>query len=283
MRRSVMIYCLGIGILLCALVEIGFVLKEQENKQLQVTFLAVGQGDSILVRSPTGRHILIDGGPDATILRQIGAHMPWYDRSLDVVIATHPDLDHIGGLIDVFDRYHVGIFVHSSVQNDSSHMNILQHQVRTHDTQEIVAKRGMHIDIGDGAYLEVLSPDRAVPHVDTNAGCVVAKLTYRDTSFMLPCDAPKAIEEYLVYLDAEHLHATVLKAGHHGSKTASSATFVGFVDPQYVVFSRGCDNKYTFPHAEVVRLFERFGVPSFDTCIDGAVTFVSDGKEVRKQ
>ena len=117
--------------------------------------------------------------------------------------------------------------------------------------------------------------------METNLASVVGRLVYGNTSFMLTGDSPQAIEEYLVELDAERLKANVLKVGHHGSKTSSSPLFVGFVNPNFAVYSRGCDNSYGHPHADVVALFKRFEVETFDTCTDGTVTFISDGQAVK--
>ena len=130
-----------------------------------------------------------------------------------------------------------------------------------------------------------------MPGLETNTGSIVGRLIYGDTSFMLTGDSPKAIEEYLVKLDgstslaagANGLKSTVLKAGHHGSRTSSSLSFVGFVSPEYAVFSRGCDNSYGHPHEEVVAIMAKLGIPTFDTCLDGSVTFVSDGKTVTRR
>lgn len=251
---------------------------------LAVSFLDVGQGDAIFITAPSGRQVLIDGGPSAGVLRPLGTVMPWYDRSIDVVVATHPDADHITGLLDVLERYDVGLVERSSVQGDTPVWRTLEETIAADEkkgVRVVTAVRGQVIDLGGGAYLEVLSPDRSVPEVDTNLGCVVTRLVYGDTAFMLPCDAPQAIENYLVALDGKDLHADVLKAGHHGSKTSSSSLFVGYVDPQYAVYSRGCDNTYGMPHDEVVATFEKFTIPTLDTCTQGTITFESDGRTVR--
>jgi competence protein ComEC len=147
----------------------------------------------------------------------------------------------------------------------------------------LYARRGQIVDLGKGAYLEVLSPDRDVFNVDPNVGCIVTRLVYGETAFMLPCDATTPIEKYLAQLDGSALASDVLKAGHHGSDTSSSELFVGYVDPAYVVFSRGCDNRYGHPHEEVVERFKRFEIQTLDTCEDGTITFVSDGSTVRKR
>jgi competence protein ComEC len=251
---------------------------------LTVSFLNVGQGDAIYIESPSGRSVLIDGGPDAAVLREIGSIKPWFDRSIDVVIPTHPDADHITGLIDVLDRYRVSYVLQSSVLGHTPVWNTLEQTITAHSVyglRTITALRGEVINLGSGAYLEILSPDREVPNVDTNDGCVVTRLVYGSTSFMFPCDAPQSIERYLVYLDGSNLHSNVLKAGHHGSKTSSSALFVGFVAPEYAVFSRGCDNMYGFPHQETIGTFKWLMVPTLDTCVDGRITFESDKQKIR--
>lgn len=250
---------------------------------LTVSFLNIGQGDAILIEAPSGRTVLIDGGPDTSVLRELGAALPWYERSIDVVIATHPDADHITGLVDVLLRYRVPYIIQSSVRGDTPIWNTLESTIasdKKQGTTVITAMRGQVIDLGDGVYLQVLSPDRSVPDVDTNDGCVVTRLVYGATSFMLPCDAPSDIEDYLVYLDGKNLHSTVLKAGHHGSDTSSSPLFIGFVSPQYAVYSRGCNNKYGFPSPQTVATFKRFSIPTLDTCLNGTVTFTSDGQKV---
>jgi competence protein ComEC len=284
MRTSARI--VGVAIIVLTLASVGIwyaVVRADHHGILTVSFLSVGQGDAIVIEAPSGRKVLIDGGPDAGVLRQLGAVLPWYDRSIDVVIPTHPDADHITGLIDVLERYKASYVIQSSVLGSTPVWDTLERAIATSaqkGTQVLTARRGQVIDLGDGAYLEVLSPDRNVPHIDTNDGCVVTRLVYGTTSFMLSCDAPQHIEEYLAYLDGAGLHSDVLKAGHHGSKTSSSLLFVGLVNPTYAVYSRGCNNKYGFPHEETIATFRQFGIPTLDTCTDGNVTFESDGQKV---
>ena len=274
---------LGVAIVVVALVA-GLVwyaaLREDRHGMLTVSFLDIGQGDSIYIETPSGRQVLIDGGPDSMVLRRLSDVMSWYDRTIDVVIGTHPDADHIGGLIDVFKRYKVGMILQSSVLGSTVTWNVFEKGISAERARVFTAERGQVIDLGGGAHIEVLSPDRPVPNLETNTACVVAKLVYGDTSFMFSCDAPQAIENYLVGLDGAKLHSTVLKPGHHGSKTSTSPLWVGYVDPQYAVLSRGCDNKYGFPHQETLDTLAKFGVAVEDTCKQGTVTFISDGKVV---
>ena len=288
MRRSALVS--GIVVLILFALAIGIwyaVISEDRGGKLTVSFLNVGQGDAIFIDAPSGRQALIDGGRGRVVLRELARASPWWDRSIDVVVATHPDLDHIGGLPDVLARYRVGLVMRSSVLDEGSADSAAFDAAADAEAKQgaalLVAKRGQIIDLGGGASMEVLYPDRDVSGVETNAGSIVARLVYGETAFMLTGDAPQAIEEYLALLDGKELHSNVLKAGHHGSKTSSSALFVGFVNPNFGVFSRGCDNSYGHPHAEVVALFARFEILALDTCKDGAITFISDGTSVRRK
>ena len=305
MRRSRLLLGIMILVLLSLTVMIWYVAwREDRHGLLTVSFLDIGQGDSIYIDAPSGRQVLIDGGPNAAVLRTLAEVSPWWDRSVDLMIATHPDSDHIGGLIDVLARYKVGTIMESSVQGSTATWNTLEKEIHAEGSPVITATRGQIVDLGSTAstgstgspqaahaHLEILSPDRRVPNVDTNVGCVVMRLVYGATSFMLSCDAPQAIENYLVALDGStslttggsNLKSNVLKAGHHGSKTSSSPFFVGFVGPAFVVFSRGCDNKYGHPNQETIDTFARFNIPTLDTCTSGTITFVSDGQTVRRK
>lgn len=247
---------------------------------LTVSFLDVGQGDAIFIQSPSGAQVLIDGGPDRSVLRELARVMPWWDKTIDVVLATHPDADHVSGLVDVLERYRVSYILEPGVKGDTPQAESLLKAVANEDAVYTLARRGQVIDIGGGAHLEILFPDRDVSGMETNTASIVARAVYGETSFMLTGDAPDSIEKYLVQLDGKKLQSTVLKAGHHGSKTSSSLFFVGFVDPEYAVFSRGCDNTYGHPHQEVVELYNRFQIKKLDTCADGRVIFVSDGTAV---
>lgn len=256
---------------------------EDRRSLMTVSILDVGQGDAVFVDASSGAQVLIDGGPGSGVLRELAQVMPWYDHTIDVVIATHPDADHAGGLIDVLERYDVSTIVRSSVRGDTALFARLGEKFVDEDVQLVEARRGQVIDLGNDARLEILFPDRAVPDVETNVGCVVARLVYGETAFMLPCDTTKAVEEYLSRLDGERLKSNVLKAAHHGSKTSSSPIFVGYVAPEYAIYSRGCDNSYGHPHAQTIGTFARFEIPTLDTCEEGTITFVSDGQTVARK
>lgn len=253
------------------------------SRTLLVSFLDVGQGDAILIESPTGVQMLIDGGPDTSVLRELGKKLSFFDRSIDVVVETHPDQDHIAGLVDVLERYKVGVFIEPGVINDTPVSRALVSAVSEEKgIEHIIARRGMRLVLGGGAYADILFPDRDVSQVETNTGSIVMRIVYGETEFMLTGDSPQAIEKYLAtMINHSDLESDVLKAGHHGSKTSSSEEFVKAVNPKYVVYSRGCDNRYGHPAAETVALFEKLFIPALDTCENGTATFSSDSQTLK--
>jgi competence protein ComEC len=284
MRRSAAIIGVVVAVLAAAACLIwAAVLHADGPGVLRVSFLDVGQGDATFIETPSGRQVLIDGGPDSAVLRRLGHEMPWHDRTIDVVIPTHTDADHIAGLVGVLLRYQVGTIIAPTVEGDTATAAALVRSLTQEGARNVVAKRGQVIEFGDGARLEILFPDRPLPGADTNTACTIARVVYGKTAFLLPCDAPQAVEEYLVGLDGKQLRADVLKAGHHGSKTSSSLVFVGYVNPQWAVYSRGCDNTYGMPHQETIATFARLNIPTLDTCGEGTITFESDGQTVVRQ
>ncbi|MEK7627827.1 MAG: MBL fold metallo-hydrolase [Patescibacteria group bacterium] len=271
-------------VVLVALITVTILSISRDNgRYLRVSFLDVGQGDAIFIESPTGYQVLIDGGRDRSVLRELSREMHWYDRSIDLVIATHPDSDHISGLNDILDRYRVAEIFDSGVVHDAPAAISFRKKSQAEGARMSAPLRGQVVDIGGGAYIEILFPDRPVPHLETNTASIVVRVVYGATSFMLTGDSPQVIEEYLVYLDGSALQSTVLKAGHHGSRTSSSPQFVATVAPTYAVYSRGCDNSYGHPHKEVVAIFTQIGVQVRDTCTDSRVTFISNGSTLIEQ
>lgn len=262
-------------LLLGAIFSLYVTFREERNGILTVAFLNVGQGDAIYIEAPSGNQLLIDGGPGKAALRELSKVMPFYDRSIDVVLATHADQDHVGGLPDVLKKYKVNVFMESGVPGESSSYNELEKIVGDNKTQKILAKRGMVVDLGDGTILQILFPDRDPSGMDTNMASVVTKLVYGDNEFLLTGDSPTSIENYLISLGG--LSSDVLKTAHHGSKTSTGAAFVSAVSPQYAVISVGKDNKYGHPNQETLDTLTNFGAQILRTDKQGMIIFKSDG------
>jgi competence protein ComEC len=252
-------------------------LYRAQNRRLTVAFLNIGQGDSIFIESPTGKQVLIDGGPGKSVLRELSKVMPFYDRSIDVVMESHPDADHIGGLPDVFDKYQVDLFMKPGVEAGTSYEAELEKVAKLENSQIIEARRGMAVELGGGVRLEILYPVTDTRGMETNTASIVARLVYGENEFLLTGDSPSSIEDYLMGLDIKSLESDVLKAGHHGSRTSTSLPFVAAVSPKYAVISAGKDNRYGHPHKEVLDNLERYGVQILRTDQDGRIIFESDG------
>jgi competence protein ComEC len=261
------------------------VFTESRGNVLTVAFLDVGQGDAIYIEAPNGNQVLIDGGANANVLRELSRVMPFYDRSIDIVIATHPDTDHIGGLSDVLERFDVNYIFQSGVEGDSNTYNsfvrFIEREVES-GAQRVLARRGQIIVLDEGVELHILFPDRDVSDIESNAGSIITQLVYGETEFMLTGDSPQAIEKYLVNVDGANLRSDVLKVGHHGSNTSSAESFIAAVLPTYAVISAGTDNRYGHPHREVLELFELLESEIFSTFESGTIIFESNGVSVRK-
>lgn len=246
---------------------------------LTVAFLDIGQGDSIFIQTPSGRQILIDGGPNRKVISELSTVMPPFDRSIDIVINTHPDKDHIGGLPDVLQKYKVSAVIDPHIGVDKGVYAEYEKEIEEKHIPYITARRGQTIDFGDGTSLQILFPDHDVSKLkDANDGSVIAHLVYGETEVMLTGDAPKSVETYLVGLNEANLKSDILKAGHHGSRTSSGENFVHAVAPIYAVISAGKDNSYGHPHKETMDTFTKLGIQTFSTAEEGRVVFESDGK-----
>lgn len=248
---------------------------------LSVSFFDVGQGDAIFIEGPRGAQVLIDGGSTRAILRRLNERLPFFDRTLDAVIATHPDQDHIGGLVDVAQRYSVGVWFDPGVESDTAVYRALQkaHQEKQQNMYHVSAP--LRIALGGGAYADLLFPNQPLKTSSSNASSIVVRVVYGDHAVLLTGDAPASIERYLIALYGGTLKSTVLKVGHHGSHTSSEPAFVRTVNPQHVVYSRGCDNRYGHPHEEVVNTFTVQNAQAHDTCTHGTVRFTFSEKGVR--
>jgi competence protein ComEC len=254
----------------------------QKTPHLTVSFLNIGQGDAVLIQGPTGEKMLVDGGPDRSVLRELSKRLwPW-DRHIDVLVETHPDKDHITGLGYVLERYRVGYFLESGIPDKTAtSLHVKDDVQKEKGIQHITIKRGMRLDLGGGAYADVLFPDTdQSQQVVTNDGSVVLHVVYGKTSFMLTGDLPSPYEDHLVMIDGASLHSDVLKAGHHGSRYSTDSIWLSAVAPEYVVISAGKGNSYGHPHKEVLDRVEKQGAELVSTIDSGTITFESDGVSV---
>lgn len=278
LHRLIVLALIGASVLVFAVC-----IREKNDGMLRVYFLDIGQGDSIYVRSPNGHDMLVDGGPSNIVLRRLSEVMPWYDKTIDVVVETHPDADHIGGLVSILRRFHVGVFLEPGIKSKNTIDDELAKLRKEKDVDDILARRGMSIDLGGGAYFKILFPDKDVSNFkETNDASIVGQVVYGSTTVMLTGDSPKKIEKYLTTLDGAKLKSDILKAGHHGSKNSSGLPYVKVVAPEIAIFSVGKDNRYGHPSREAQDVFKSLGIPTLRTDEMGTIGFQSDGREFKR-
>jgi competence protein ComEC len=250
------------------------------HNYLEVVFLDVGQGDAVYIEAPNGKQMLVDGGPDVKLLSSLAKVMPFADRSIDMVVATHPDEDHIGGLPQLLDNYKVTSILENGATSDSKTFSVLEEKITEDKINKIIARRGMRIilDAEKNIYFDILFPDRDVSDLDSNDGSIVGKLVYGNNSFMLTGDATLYTENQIEWNENENtLHSDVLKLGHHGSRTSSSILWLEKVDPKVAIVSAGKNNKYGHPHQETLGRLSTLYIPYLSTAEIGNIIFKSDG------
>ncbi len=249
--------------------------------KLHVAFLDVGQGDAILVTTPHGRQLLIDGGPSPSQLEQrLSEEMPFWDHSLDVVVSTHPDADHLTGLVDVAQRYTIGTVLVSDVSGTSALSTAWQRELSARHLNTITAWQKQRLQLDSNVEADVLNPGPATQTMEpANDHSVTLKIQMGQVSFLLSGDLEAAGEQALL-LEGEDVQATVLKSPHHGSKTGSSALFLQAVNPQVVVISVGANNRFGHPAPEILQRYADFGISVLRTDKQGTVELVTDGEKL---
>lgn len=247
--------------------------------RLRVTVLDVGEGDAILIQAPGGRDVLVDGGPGGAVLRGLGDELSWDDRSIELVVLTHPQADHLTGLPDVLARYDVGRVLAGPGAQPSAAERAWLTAVRGEGLAIETARQGMTFDLGGCVRLDVLGPDAAMAaDGQVNNTGVVLRLSCGDVSFLLAADIEAPAERALL-ADGVDLRSTVLKVAHHGSKTSSTAEFLAAVRPRIAVVSSGKDNPFGHPAPEVVGRLDDYA-DVYNTADAGAVRFETDGRQL---
>jgi len=246
---------------------------------LKVVFLDVGQGDSIFIETPSKKQLLIDGGSNRKVLSSLSKVMPFYDKSLDVVIGTHPDSDHIGGLVHVLQDYEVGLYLSPQISSDTTVYKSIQQIVQEVEIQKLTTVAGQRISLGENTFIEILFPYGEVDSTDTNDHSVVALLWHGKNKVLLTGDASVLVEQALADIFKGKIHSAILKVGHHGSKTSSNKNFLEIVKPLYTIISASCDNRFGHPNQIVLDNLEDINAEIISTCESGNITFLGDGEK----
>jgi len=262
---------------------------------LEITFFDVGQGDAIFIETPQRHQILIDGGPDDTILEKLRNEMPFWDRTIDLIILTHPERDHITGLIEVLKSYKVENVLWTGVLRDTAEYKEWEKLIKEEEKRGAkihIAKSGQTIICpgwlpgvlpgshpGGKLFLDILYPFENLEGEeikDSNNTSIIARLIFDKVSFLFTGDAYMSVERKLIKKGAE-IDSDILKVGHHGSKTSSAPEFIKVVSPEIAVIQCGKNNPYGHPHAETLQILE--GTRILRTDLDGDIKIISDGAQ----
>ena len=248
---------------------------------LEVNFLDVGQGDATLVRTPFGQNILIDGGPGRAIIKELSKSMSFWDRTIDLMILSHPHDDHVSGLVEVLKRYRVKEIVYSGAVHTGSNYLAWLDKINNDNIPITIIDRRQDIVLGEDCKLEVIYPLRNIRNedIELNDTSVVIKLVYKGSSFLFTGDIEESVERELLG-SAINFNSDVLKVAHHGSDTSSLEEFLNVVSPAYAVVFVGKDNKFNHPSLRVIKRLERLGTKIYRTDIDSSIKFISDGENI---
>lgn len=277
-------YFLGAVALAVFIVWSAVFYAEARRGRVFLHVLDIGQGDAIFIEAPNGNQVLVDGGPDAAVVARLGEVMPFWDRSLDLLILTHPHADHLDGLLEVFKRYDVGAVLETGVNHTIPEYDEWHKLLGAKGVEAAVARVGQKARLAAGAYLDVLAPFedwRGKSPKDIHDAMVVLKLVYASTTALLMGDAERPLERKLIASGAD-LDVDILKVGHHGSKTSTSEEFLRVATPDVAVISAGRKNRYGHPHQEVMDRLKSLGIATLRTDRDGGIVFASDGKSFRR-
>lgn len=246
---------------------------------MEIDYLDVGQGDAILIKTPYEQNILIDGGPDNKVLGELGRHLSFFDKNIDLVILTHPHTDHVVGLVEILRRYKVKKVLLAEVKNNSPPYLAFLEEIKKQNIEQEKITGPQDIVLGQDLNLKILYPFNDISQKnfeDLNDSSILAKLIYKNNSFLFTGDAGEAVEKDLLDNKID-ITADVLKVGHHGSKYATSQEFLDIVKPEYAVIEVGKDNDFGHPHLRVLDRLTQNNIKIFRTDYLGTIILISDG------
>ena len=274
-------YIILITLVIVAILSWIAVFANAETGELGIYFFDVGQGDAIFMNFPDGKQVLVDGGPDDKVVEKLNSVMPFWDRSIDIMIATHADADHITGLVPALEHYEIGTVIWNGVPAETEIFEKWNEAVLSEGAEVLAGEYGMRIWMSKVSFLEILHPSKLTGSdpvsFEQNDLSVVFRLVYGDDTFLFTGDIERVVEQLIVSSD-NAIGSKILKIPHHGSKTSSSELFLIEVNPKTVIISACRDNSYGHPHDAVLQRFEKYGIEIRRTDMEGDILLRSNGK-----
>jgi competence protein ComEC len=260
------------GIIILAIIQLFSV----NDPRLKISVLDVGQGDSILIRTPEHKNIIIDAGEGSRVIEQLGNKINFFDKTIDLAIITHPHKDHFGGFLEILQKYPVKrIMLTGAVSDDPANAALLS-GIKALNIPVVFPQNNSDLRIGRNVYLDIIYPFAGQSFIgqkpaNANNVSIVAKLVADNRPRILLVGDAESQEETEILLSGQNVASPVLKLGHHGSRTATSDSFLSAVSPETAVISVGKDNKFGHPHAETMEKIKNLDVR--ETMINGTVEF----------
>jgi len=258
----------------------------EKDRHLEVSFFDIGQGDAIFIETPHKHQILIDGGPSSAILEKLAKEMPFWDRTIDLVILTHPEKDHLAGLLEVLERYEVKQILWTGIIRQTAEYNKWQELIKKEKAKITIAQAPQKIKAGR-VFLSILYPFESLEggeFKNSNDTSIISRLIFGNNSFLFTGDATKSVEKKILSKCGEKvnclLDSDVLKVSHHGSKTSTSEEFLKEISPEIAIISCGKDNIYGHPHSETLEIFKKYDIEVLRTDINGDIKIISDGEKI---
>lgn len=241
---------------------------------MKVHFINVGQGDSMLLQTPNGKNILIDGGPPDSgkqVVRYLNEHNV---SKLDLIIATHPDFDHIGGLPQIMKQIKVERVIDSGKIHTTRTYTRYLNQIRKQEIPFQIAKENKKINIDPN--LDILVLNAHEKSKNNNESSIVLKITYQEIDFLLMGDVER--EQEREFLEKYDIKAEILKVGHHGSNTSSTLRFLETVRPKVAILTYSKQNNYGHPVNRVIANLHRIQSQIYSTAAYGNIVIETEGK-----
>jgi len=247
---------------------------------LRIVFLNVGQGDATLIQTKE-KNILLDGGPDKSLIFKMDEFFPFYQRKIDLIIVSHFDSDHFIGLVEILERYRIKKIITNGLDDNTSVGEKWRALIETNRIEVQEISQSIKMDLNNNFSLDFIWPQPGnfkKLKSDDNSSSLVIKLNYGQKNFLFMGDAPKQVEQELITKEID-LKSDILKIGHHGSKYSTGLDFLKLVSPEYGIISCG-KNNFGHPSLRVLKNLKTAQVKILRTDEKGDIIFLTDGENL---